>query len=200
MAENLKTTRYADGTAISLVTVTGEWDALSAASKAYCWYNNSTTQRDTYGGLYTWAAAVNGSAGSDANPSGVQGVCPAGWHVPSDAEWKDMEKSIGMSQAEADATGNRGVDEGGKLKEEGTGHWSSPNTLANNSSGFSAIPGGYRDGFGTFGGVGVNAGYWTATQYSSSFSWIRGLGYDNANIYRDDDLKVVGYSVRCLKD
>ncbi len=91
MAENLKTTRYADGSDIPLVEGSVEWDALTATGKAYCWYDNSTTNRDIYGGLYTWSAAMNGAASSEANPSGVQGVCPDGWHLPSDAEWKELE-------------------------------------------------------------------------------------------------------------
>ncbi len=144
MAENLKTTRYADGSAIPHVEGTTEWDNLTVTDKAYCWYNNSTANRDTYGGLYTWAAAMNGAASSDANPSGVQGVCPDGWHLPSDAEWKELEMFLGMSQAEADDTGWRGTDEGGKLKEAGTTHWNSPNTGATNESGFTALPGGCR--------------------------------------------------------
>ncbi len=75
---------------------------MTSSDKAYCWYDNSTTNRDTYGGMYTWAAAMNGAGGSDSNPSGVQGVCPDGWHVPSDSELKELEMNLGMSQSDAE--------------------------------------------------------------------------------------------------
>jgi uncharacterized protein (TIGR02145 family) len=140
MAENLKVTHYADGTAITLVESNWHSDV-----EAYCWYANSTTNRDTYGGLYNWAAAMKGAASSDTNPSGVQGVCPDGWHLPSDEEWKQLEMHLGMSLEEANASAPghywRGTDEGGKLKENGTSYWSDPNTGATNSSGFTALPG-----------------------------------------------------------
>ena len=108
------------------------------------------SNRDNYGGLYTWAAAMDGSTSSSTNPSGVKGVCPDGWHLPSDAEWKELEISLGMSQADADNTGFRGTDEGGKLKETGTAHWKSPNSGATNESRFTALPGGLRYYNGTF--------------------------------------------------
>jgi uncharacterized protein (TIGR02145 family) len=175
MAENLKTTHYADGSAIPLVEGTSDWTALTETSKAYCWYINSTVNRDTYGGLYTWAAAMNGTASSGANPSGVQGVCPDGWHLPSDAEWKQLEMYLGMSQEEADNEDWRGTDEGGKLKETGTTHWNAPNTGATNSSGFTALPGGVRDVEGTFYDVGGTAYFWPATSDDVSWAWYRYL-------------------------
>jgi uncharacterized protein (TIGR02145 family) len=126
------------------------WSDLKANNKAYCWYNNSATYMDTYGGLYTWAAAMNGATTSDTNPSNVQGVCPEGWHLPSDFEWKELEIHLGMSQADADSRGYRGIDVGGMLKEPGISYWESPNTGATNQSGFTAIPGGIRDENGNF--------------------------------------------------
>jgi uncharacterized protein (TIGR02145 family) len=108
MAENLKTTHYSDGTAIPLVTGNSNWDTLTATSKAYCWYNDDVINKATYGALYTWAAAMNGAASVTTNPSGVQGVCPTGWHLPSDAEWTQL----------TDYLGGTGV-AGGKLKESG---------------------------------------------------------------------------------
>jgi uncharacterized protein (TIGR02145 family) len=200
MAENLKTTHYADGSAIPLVESATAWDALGTDGRAYCWYDNSISSRDTYGGLYTWAAAMNGAAGSDANPSGVQGVCPDGWHLPGDAEWKQLEMHLGMSQAEADNTGNRGTDEGGKLKEEGTSHWDSPNTGATNESGFTALPGGSRVHNGSFEIIGYYAVFWTATEYNATIAWDRTLGYNGANVIRNPNgNKGSGFSVRCIE-
>jgi len=124
MAENLNSTHYADG--IPLVDGTGVGDITgNYTTKYYFYYNNdSATYADTYGALYTWAAMMNGAASSNNNPSGVQGVCPDGWHIPSDTAWKELEMYLGMSQVEADKTvGWRGTDEGGKLKEIGTIHW-----------------------------------------------------------------------------
>jgi uncharacterized protein (TIGR02145 family) len=182
MAENLKTTRYADGSAIPLVTHNGPY----LPGKAYCWYNNDTVNRDTYGGLYNWAAAMNGASSSSANPSGVQGVCPDGWHLPSDAEWTEL----------TDYLGGAGV-AGGKMKEAGTAHWFSPNTGATNSSGFNALPGG-----GTFDEVGRVAFFWTATEDVVSGPWSRGLFNNSADVsqYNFSEWQMAGFSVRCVKD
>ena len=91
MAGNLKVTRYSDGSDIPMVTGESEWAALDIDGKAWSWYENLAEYGDTSGALYTWAAVMNGAASSEAIPSGVQGVCPAGWHLPSDAEWKILE-------------------------------------------------------------------------------------------------------------
>jgi len=154
----------------------------------------------TYGVLYNWAAAMNGAGSSDANPSGVQGVCPTGWHLPSDSEWKELEMYLGMSQAEADERGWRGTDEGGKMKETGTAHWNSPNTGATNSSGFTALLGGYRSIDGTFYPMYYYAVFWSSTEGSSYDAWDRLLGYDYSEVGRLSDNKAYGFSVRCLRD
>jgi len=200
MAEDIRTTRYADGSAIQHVESSVEWEALTSTDKAYCWYDNSTTNRDTYGGLYTWAAAMNGASSSDANPSGVQGVCPDGWHLPSDSEWKELEMYLGMSQLGADSIGSRGTDEGGKLKEAGELHWFSPNTGATNESGFTALPGGIRNSEGLFYFLGSSAKLLSATEYDSTRYRYRSLYYENSRIYRTISSKKVGTPVRCVKD
>ncbi len=201
MAENLKTTRYADGSTIPLVEDTSAWNALTTTDKAYSWYDNSTSNRDTYGGLYTWAAAMNGAGSSSSNPSGIQGVCPSGWHLPSDEEWKELEMYLGMSQAEADDIGWRGSDEGGKLKEAGTTHWYDPNIGATNESGFTALPGGLRYDGGSFINLGYYADFWTATEDAASYAWYRGLSYDGADVLRlNYYYKNYGFSVRCVGD
>ena len=199
MAENIRTTHYADGWAIAHKPGTSEWAALGSSDRAYCWYDNSTANRDIYGGLYTWAAAVR-STGSSANPSGIQGVCPDGWHIPSDAEWKQLEMYLGMSSSEADKTGRRIGGIGGKLKEEGTSHWSSPNTGASNSSLFNALPGGYRNIDGASDRLGEMACFWSSTESSGAYSYDRKLYNTSEDIWRDVWYKYNGFSVRCVKD
>ncbi|MFC2126653.1 FISUMP domain-containing protein [Bacteroidota bacterium] len=197
MVENLKVTHYADGTPIPLVEDEGIWDNLGSTDKAYCFYDNSSSNGDIYGALYTWAAAMNGQDGSDNNPSGVQGACPTGWHLPSDAEWKELEMYLGMSQEDADDTGWRGTDEGIKLKAESG--WIQDGN-GTNESGFTALPGGYRSGGGAFAFDGVAGIWWTSKVINSDSAWYRSI-YDNRNnIARNVWIKNYGYSVRCLKD
>jgi len=106
-----------------------------------------------------------------------------------------------MSQADADVTGYRGTDEGGKLKEAGTTHWNGPNTGATNESGFSALPGGYRhNSAGWFGSIGNYLYFWSSTLSSSYQAWFRSLGYDNSGIYRNYRSNPFGVSVRCVRD
>ncbi len=154
-------------------------------SNSWCYENNSTNC-DIYGRLYTWDAALT--------------ACPGGWHLPSDAEWKTLEMYLGMSQSEADAIEWRGTDEGGKLKEAGTGHWDAPNTDATNSSGFSALPGGYRVASGGWGNLSNGGHWWSATEYSSPYAWRRSLYYLMGKVSRYYTSKESSYSVRCLKD
>jgi uncharacterized protein (TIGR02145 family) len=195
MKENLKAIHYADGTA--LVNGMGVGDISGDYTTKYWFiYVDNPSNKDTYGLLYTWAAAMNGASSSDANPSKVQGVCPTGWHLPSDAEWKQLEMHLGMSQAEADRKGWRGTDEGGKLKETGTTLWVSPNTGATNESGFSGLPGGYRYSAGPFFNIGY-FGYWWS---SLEDAFYRDLNYNLTSIYRYDTSKDWGFSVRCLRD
>ena len=200
MAENLRTTHYADGTAIPYVESNQAWLDLTATDQAYCWFDNSDTNRDIYGGLYTWAASMNGASSSSSNPSGIQGVCPDGWHLPSDAEWKELEIYLGMSQGEADAQGPRGSDEGGKLKESGTSHWSRPNAGATNESGFTALPGGFRSYIGSFAHLRYRAHFWTATEDPFLTAWYRALITGYATVDRYGEQKDTGYSVRCVRD
>lgn len=180
MAENLKVTHYRNGDAIPNVTDDTEWRNLDTG--AYCHYDNDVQNETTYGSLYH-SHAVDDS----------RNIAPAGWHVPSDYEWKKLEMYLGMSQAEADDGAWRGTDEGGKLKEVGTTHWQSPNTGATNESGFTALPGGYREGDGTFYDMGHLA-------YFVSSSWRRALWYNNSEIARSIHGKHYGFSVRCVKD
>ena len=199
MAENLK----------YLPSVVGP--GTGSNSEAYCYvygYDGTsisaakaTENYATYGVLYNWTAAMNGAESSDANPSGVQGICPDGWHLPSDAEWKQLEMYLGMSETDVNSTGWRGTVEGGKLKEAGTTHWADPNAGANNESGFTALPGGNRDNYGGgFVSIRDYGNWWSSTDYSASIAWYRLLVYDLSNVYRYYNYKSVGFSVRCLRD
>ncbi len=160
----------------------------------------ATANYNTYGVLYNWPAAMAGSASSTANPSGIQGVCPAGWHMPSDEEWKQMEMFLGMSQEQADGTDWRGTDEGGKLKEGGTTHWVNPNEGSTNASEFTALPAGCRDGYGSFSNIGYYNFIWTATENTASVAWSRYLYYFSGSVVRTGYSKENGFSVRCIKD
>jgi uncharacterized protein (TIGR02145 family) len=192
MAENLKTTHYFDGNPIPKITSENNWSALSSTDPAYCWYNNdSTTCAQTYGALYTWSAAMNSAPSSTANPSGVQGACPTGWHLPSDTEWKVLTDFLGgMSVA------------GGKLKETGTTHWTGPNTGATNESGFTALPGGGREHKGSFIYFSEYSAWWCATECNTDNSWGRGVYNLDKTVYRLENggSKGNGISVRCVKD
>jgi uncharacterized protein (TIGR02145 family) len=188
MMENLKVTHYRNGDPIANVTDAGEWESLN--SGAYCNYDFYVGNATVYGRLYNWFASTDS-----------RGIAPEGWHVPSDAEWKQLEMYLGMSQAEADGWGLRGTDEGGKLKETGTTHWNPPNTGATNESGFYALPGGYRFYDGSFYAMGEFAFFWSTTEYLGNYVWIRSLGYIGSQVSRSGDSEMQsGHSVRCVKD
>ena len=201
MKKNLRVTRYADGTPINEIVT--DWVSLSHESKAYCWYNNdSSSYADPYGALYTWSAAMNGVVSSDQNPSEVQGVCPYGWHLPSDQEWQEMEISLGMDPGEADTLGlrERGEGLGGWLKGVGYLHWRNPNTGASNVSGFTAVAGGYRSVSGSFRSLKRSANFWTSTEFNPTNALDRRLNYSNSYINRGYTSLANGASVRCVKD
>jgi uncharacterized protein (TIGR02145 family) len=140
---------------------------------------------------------------SSLNPSGVQGVCPAGWHIPSDDEWKELEMELGMSQADANATGHRGS-EGIQIKESGTTHWrnyTDASMIGNNESGFTSLPGGSRSGS-SYSNLDNLARYWTSstTHANNSYGYFRQLNYHLAGITRAAEAVYSGNSVRCVRD
>jgi uncharacterized protein (TIGR02145 family) len=176
MVENLRTTKYNDGTSIPLVTDGVVWSTLS--TPAYCWYNNDeASNKSTYGALYNWFAVNTGI------------LCPAGWHVPTDAEWNTLLTYLGDTTLA-----------GGKLKEAGTTHWVSPNTGADNGTGFTALPGGSHYTNGLFYLQGKYGWYWSSTESSSSDAWHEYLQYNSSHLYRTAGSKIIGFSVRCLKN
>jgi uncharacterized protein (TIGR02145 family) len=185
MSENLKTTKYNDNvTNVTLVTDNATWAALT--SEAYCWYgNDEATNKPIYGALYNWYAAAHGD------------LCPTGWHVPTDAEFKTLEMFLGMTQAQADGYSWRGTDQGTQLKN--TTGWTTGN--GTNTSGFSALPGGYRYYFdGGFASLGTIGYFWSSDQASPTNGLYRRMDGANAGVFREGAVKAAGKSVRCIKN
>lgn len=153
--------------------------------------NNAATTLNyqTYGVMYNWNAAMNGSASSNNNPSGVQGVCPSGWHLPSNAEWIELSSFLGGESVA-----------GGKLKELGTIHWNNPNNGFANLYGFNALPGGTRYDDGTFSSIGDNGEWWCSTKYDAVFTWFADLRYNETGLNKYYNLIHLGLSVRCIRD
>ena len=176
MTENLKVTHYRNGKAIPNVTDADVWGNLETG--AYCSYENNETIADTYGYLYNWYAVVDSRS-----------IAPAGWHVPTDAEWETLTDFLGGEN-------NAGY----HLKETGTDHWESPNTGATNESSFSALPGGQLFHYGDFDCLGSYAYFWSSTEYGSNGAWGRSLSYNYSDVHRLNHSKQLGYSVRLLKD
>jgi uncharacterized protein (TIGR02145 family) len=199
MAENLRATHYSDGEPLQFIEDEPNWDITGPSDRAYSWYDYNETNKNIYGALYSWAAAMKNENGSDLNPSGVQGVCPVGWHIPSDAEWKEMEIHLGMNPAAADGINWRGTNEGGKLKSEDA-LWSDPNNGATNESGFSALPGGYIQHQGVSVYLGSYAVFWTSTEYSGGEAWHRNLLNNYTQVYRYYYEFRGGFSIRCIRD
>jgi uncharacterized protein (TIGR02145 family) len=173
-ASNLRTTSLNDGTSIANVTDDAAWMVLS--TPAYAWYNNNAVTNDDYGLLYNWTT-VNTSL-----------LCPAGWHVPSDAEWATLISYLGGNQFA-----------GGILKEVGTTHWLDPNMDATDGVGFTALPGGMRGNSGPFTGIGVNGNFWTSSLVSTDPSFVV-LYNDSGEMFMPMTPMATGLSVRCMLD
>lgn len=185
MAENLKTTQFNDGTPIPLINESSAWMNLN--TPGYGWYeNNEAVFKNLYGAYYNWYAVINGN------------LCPSGWHVPTDEEWKTLEIFLGMSQEQADIAGYRGNQEGAKIKETGTYNWVQESETGTNESGFTALPGGS-----TSGGEGSIGIWWSATEVEPSpysLVWCRWVFWDASWIARSEFNKSDGLNVRCIKD
>lgn len=178
MAENLRTTKYNDGTAIPNITDNSEWGTLKTGG--YCNYNNTTSVDTiaTYGRLYNWHAVNTGK------------LAPAGWHVPTDAEWKTLIDYLGGKDIA-----------GEKLRESGKKHWDdSPYVGGINEYGFTSLPGGSRHWNGTFEYIGSQGYWWSATEYNADRAWLQNDYFNDTDIYRTYYYKEMGYSVRCVKD
>lgn len=162
-----------------------------------------TAEYQNYGVLYNWPAAMQGAAGSAADPSGVQGVCPDGWHLPSDEEVKRMERFLGMSSSQADAVGYRGSQGQGSRLAGSVQLWS-PDALTGHplfgATGFDARPGSLRS-LGAFGTtLGEQFVIWTATDQGTPEAWYRGLNHTQTGVLRNNIEREYGMSVRCVCD
>ena len=178
MAENLRTTKYKDGTAIPNITLRTDWGALTTG--AYCNYNNTTSEDTiaTYGRMYNWYAINTGK------------LAPDGWHVATDAEWTTLVDYVGGDDVA-----------GEKLRESGKLHWDdSPYVGGINEFGFTSLPGGSRDWNGTYSYVGSQGFWWTATEYDTEKAYLLIDYFNDSDIYREKYYKLMGYSIRCVKD
>jgi uncharacterized protein (TIGR02145 family) len=151
--------------------------------------DGNTTTCDTYGRLYNWATAMAGAESSDATPSGVQGVCPAGWHLPSDGEWDVLMTAVG-----GDATA------GTKLKSEEGWNTGSGYIPGTDDYGFAALPSGNGHSFVNFANVGDSGFWWSTSQFSAINAYYRYVNYYRENVYWDYYNKNLLFSLRCLQD
>ena len=181
MAENLKVTHYRNGDPIPTGHSDSVWISLSTG--AYAVYDGNESNADTYGYLYNWYA-VNDS----------RNLAPEGWHVPTGDEWRTLVDYLGGKDVA-----------GGKLKEEGTTHWDSPNTGATNETGFTALPGGMR--YGEFyspnnEGTGMNeyGCFWSSTERNEYNAWRWRVTHSSKMDVYPYATKVWGFSVRCIRD
>lgn len=190
MAENLRSTRLNDGSLIPLVEDDESWSKL--LTPGYCWFqNNEGYFRNMYGAYYNWYTVNTGI------------ICPTGWHVPSEDDWKLLKMSLGMSEDQATQYfGSAGTVEGSKMKESGTVNWVTESIEANNESGFTAIPGGFRSvGPSEYLWEGVSASWWSSTSREVSVAWTHGVSFDESRISRSDmAIKSDGMNIRCLKN
>ena len=184
MASNLRVTTYNTGVTIPLDvsggsdgTVSQTWNTKTTGARTI--YAHNSSNLTTYGYLYNWYAVTDSRE-----------ICPTGWHVPADTEWTKLTTYLsGISVA------------GGDMKSTGTTLWITPNTGADNSSGFSALPGGVRwtGAGGAFGGISYYAYFWSTTANGTA-AWYRRLSYLDDDVFVDDCGKPCGFAVRCLKD
>ena len=173
LKENMKTTTYQDGTPITNMTSDAAW--ASAVSGGYCWYNNSESNKNTYGALYNFYVANSGK------------ICPEGWHVPSTSDWHELINNCGK---EATA--------GIQLKEAGTTHWVEAG--GTNASGFTALPGGQRTDDGTFYSLHDLASFWTVIQISANDAEkVFMEAVSNSASVSSTPIKS-GLSIRCIKN
>ena len=185
---NLDVATYSDGTVIPEVTSGTDWAALTTG--AWCYYSNDPTNGAIYGKLYNWYAVAgiwNEASKTDATLR--KKLAPTGWHVPTYAELTTLTTTLGGDSVA-----------GGKMKATGTSLWVGPNYGANNSSGFTGIPGGFRNDSGAFYSVGYYAHWWSSSEADSIFSWTCTLNYYSDLAGRYGGRKKYGYSVRCLRD
>ncbi len=178
-AENLNVERFRNGDLIPHALTDEEWkEAGDRSEPAWCYYDNDTENGKIYGKLYNWYA-VNDS----------RGLAPEGWHIPTDEEWTILTDYLGGEEVA-----------GGKMKTTGMAYWESPNEGATNESGFSALPGGYRNYDYSFDIIRNYAIFWSVDTKGGNYAWYRSLSNNDGNLSRNGNLKIDGFSVRCLRD
>ena len=185
MAENLRTSTYADNVPIPNVTDITDWQSLTTG--AWVHYENNSQNESPYGKLYNWYAVTS-----------PRNVCPTGWHVPTNSEWADLTDYLSGVAPE----GNIIPVAGGKMKSTGTQYWESPNVDATNESGFSGLPGGFcpgNNGLG-FQHIGTFGWWWSSNNETTHLANTYFLHNIDGNVYTDLSNKKFGYSVRCIKD
>ena len=181
---NLKVSKYRNGDALGSDPSLGYWSSVNQGS--FTLYNNQAANKNEYGYLYNAYAALD-----------ARGLCPLGWHVPTDAEWYLMVKSLDPT-ANANVIGAESATAGGPLKS--TDLWNSPNTGGNNASGFGAVPGGFRSESGVYGAQLDGGTYWSSSLDGSAKTWFRYLYDDNASVVRNSGNMRQGRSIRCIRD
>ena len=173
MGENLRTTKFNDGTAIPLVSDYRSWSSLT--KPGFCWYNNDVESYKTnYGALYNGYTVSTGK------------LCPSGWRVPTVEDWMTLTGYLGEKTA------------GGKLKE--TSKWMGPNAGATNEVGFKALPGGSRGNLGSFMDEGLRGHWWSSTESEEKNIWNRSMSFSQSNVTVSTDNKKSGLSVRCVRN
>ena len=193
-AKNLDVSTYRNGDPIRYASSDNDWiDAGNKNEGAWCYYNNDPANGAVYGKLYNWYA-VNDS----------RGLAPSGYHVSNNAEWTTLGNYL-KSNSQYWCSNNISYIAKSLASEE-LWHTNSNtcaignNLNANNITGFTALPGGYRNNDGSFGLVGYYGLWWSATDINDTYAWVRALLYDYASLGGGDNNKVVGFSVRCVKD
>ncbi len=188
-SKNLNVSRYRNGDAIPQVTDPAQWQMLTTG--AWCYYNNDPTMGAIYGKLYNWYAVND-----------ARGLAPTGWHVPTDAEWNKLVKCIDPLADTVCQDCSQSAKAGGAMKEVGTTRWISPNTGATNSSGFTALPGGYINSNGSSEYHLGNGYWWNSNESGSTVAWSRNLNFGSCNEYSgySGSDKTCGLSVRLVKD
>ena len=189
MAENLRTTKYNDGTPMPEVTDVSAWLVLDE-NPGYCWYENEIINKQDYGALYNWGAVKSGK------------LCPDGWHIPADSEWHQLILFLDPEAVSNDYSRVESFIAGGNLKEKGTSHFMDPNTGADNESGFTAIPGGLLQIMGSFNLKGESCLMWSSTmsEVYPGKVWVRIVYFEHSNVIRYSHVRQNGFYVRCLED
>lgn len=194
MAENLKTTKYRNGDAIGTTTPANK-DIFGENAPKYHWaYNGEETNAAKYGRLYTWHAVADS-----------RNIAPEGWHVATDADWVEMQNYLIQNGYNYDGSLTDNLIAKSLAANNGWTYFSVPGRIGNdlsknNKSGFTALPGGWRDYVGTSYSIGLYGNWWSSTAFDNDNAWFYILGYDYMNLYRGYVDKLYGCSVRCVKD